>query len=202
MTDNGRGEDYLEYAIKTYRFFEYLENDSGVFYDYMAFHRDEEGEISGISRIDKSVFSYNTGSPITAAIELYKITGEEKYLEDAKHWAASSDAYFAKDSDIEGLKAYKDLTWFREVLLHGYVALYPFDNTALDYIRNMENSINHAYDNHRLKGFLGYNENHMPKDWIAGFVDDDEKKRGYTLDQFPCAGIYASLAKFYQEISG
>ncbi|MCL2509295.1 MAG: glycoside hydrolase family 76 protein [Oscillospiraceae bacterium] len=195
--DNGKGDTYLEYAKKCYRFLTYLERDNGVFWDLMSFHKDADNNITGINRCDGASFSYNSGTPISSAAELYKLTGDAAYLADAIRWARSADAFFAKESAVPGVKTFTDLPWFREILLMGYIDLYEFDADALGYIENMESAINYGYENHRLNGVLGYNKNMIPRNWVNGFADEEEKKSGIALEQIPCAGIYASLAMFY-----
>jgi len=199
VTDNGKGAAYLEYAQRCYRFLTYMENDSGVFWDLMRFHKDEGNNIVGIDKREGASFSYNSGTPINSAVELYKATGDPAYLDDAKRWARNADAFFAKDSAAPGVPAFTDLPWFREILLMGYIDLYEFDADALGYIENMEASINYGYENHRLNGVLGWQKNIIPRDWVAGFADEDAKKSAAALEQIPCAGIYASLAMFFSK---
>jgi len=200
VADNGKGESYLGYAQKCYRFLRYMEHDNGAFWDLMRFHKDEENNITGIDARAGGCFSYNSGTPISSAVELYKATGDEVYLEDAMRWGRGADAFFAKNSPAEGVKAFTDLPWFREILLMGYIDLYEFDADALGYIENMEGSINYGYENHRLNGVLGWHKNIIPRDWVDGFRDEDAMKSAVALEQIPCAGIYASLARFYGNI--
>jgi len=195
--DNGKGGSYLNYAQRCYRFVKYLERDNGVFWDLMRFHKDTGNNITGIDKAEGASLTYNSGTPISSAVELYRATGDAAYLEDAKRWGRSADLFFAKNSPVPGVKAFTDLPWFREILLMGYIDLYEFDGDALAYIQNMEDSLNYGYENHRLNGVLGYNENIIPRDWVDGFKDEDAKKSAAALEQLPCAGIYASLAMFY-----
>jgi len=199
VTDNG--EYYLEYAKKSYRFLRYLEReDNGVFWDLMRFHKDADNNVTGIHKLDGASWSYNSGTPISSAIELYKETGDAAYLEDASRWGYSADQYFARESTVPGVKTFVDLPWFREILLMGYIDLYEYDKEALGYIQHMEEAINYGYEHHRLKGVLGFNKNIIARDWVDGFKDSAAKKNTYTLEQIPCAGIYASLAMFYKAI--
>ena len=198
VADNGKGAEYLDYAQKCYRFLGYLEQPNGVFWDLMRFHKDSGNTITGIDRAEGGALTYNSGTPISSAVELYKATGGAAYLDDARRWARGADAYFAKSSAVPGVKRFTDLPWFREILLMGYIDLYEFDADALGYIQNMEGSINYGYENHRLNGVLCWNRNIIPRDWAEGFRDDEaEKQNAAALEQIPCAGIYASLAVFY-----
>lgn len=196
VADNGKAELYLDYAQRAYRFLRYLEHDNGTFWDLMKFQKDENNRITGIDIRAGASYSYNSGTPISSAVELYQHSKDPVYLAEAKHWADSADAYFARSSDVEGLKTYTDLPWFREVLLMGYLDLYAYEPAVLEYIQNMERAINYGYETHRLKGVLGYQNNAMPVNWVNGF-GEEEAKRSVVLEQLPCAGIYASLALFY-----
>ena len=202
VADNGKGASYLEYAQKCYRFLGYLEQGNGVFWDLMRFHKDSENNITGIAGPEGGALTYNSGTPISSAVELYRATGGAAYLEDAKRWGRCADAYFARNSAVPGVKNFTDLPWFREILLMGYIDLYEFDADALGYIQNMEGSINYGYENHRLNGVLGYNKNIIPRGWVDGFADEDARKTAAALEQIPCAGIYASLAGFYASLEG
>lgn len=193
-------ELYLNKAVKSYNFLQYLVRSDGVFHDLMRFSKDSENNITGILRPDGPPYSYNSGSPITGAVELYRATGASKYLDTAKYWAASADTYFAKDSDVDGLKKYPSGNiWFNLILLNGYVALTPYDaeNTAV-YIAHMQNSIDYAYDNYITRRSLLYGPS-LPGDWINGWGDQDQKDI-WVLNASSQAEIYATLAIYQQSL--
>ncbi|MCC8023330.1 MAG: glycoside hydrolase family 76 protein [Clostridiales bacterium] len=186
------GEDtYLQHAKSAYNFLQYLENEDGVFDDLMRFEKDESNRITGILGKDASVYAYNSGSPITAAVELYQITGEARYLEDAQRWARQADAYFAQPSGVAEIPAYPvdTTTWFNLILLNGYVALAPYDSAAETYIAHMQASIDYAYENHRSRGIFGINRDILPANWIDG----GQGLRAVSLDVSAAAEIYATL---------
>ena len=199
----GGNETYLKYAKAGYNFLSYLENDVGVFHDLMRFEKDTENNITAIGGPDPTAYAYNSGSPITAAVELYRVTNEQKYLDDAIHWAQSADAYFAKDSAVPGVKEYPvhTTTWFNLILLNGYTALYPYWNGVLPFIENMRGSIDYAYENHRTKGIGPWHKDILPRNWVGGFQEDDGF-RAWALDVSAAAEIYATLHAFYAEIAG
>lgn len=200
VADNGKGDQYLDYAIKSYRFLKYLERSDGVFHDLMRFHKGEGNVILSVAGPDGPPYSYNSGAPITAAVELYERTGETHYLDDAKRWAACADAYFARDTQTQGLKAYTDLVWFREILLNGYAAVLKYDPSVLSYIQNMENSVNHAYDCYRMRGVFCLYKGFLPADWVNGYAGlfSDDRLMSSALSQIPHAGIYATPAEIYR----
>jgi len=190
---------YLDYAKSTYNFLSYLENNDGVFHDLMRFYKDAQNNITGIKEHDPAVYAYNSGSPITAAMELYRVTAEDGYLQDAKHWATAADAFFARPSAVDGVRQYPSgdaKVWFNLILLNGYVALAPYAAEADDYIEHLRGSVNYAYDNYRSKGFIGLNENILPTDWVGGFPKDGQYSP-IALDVSAAAEIYATLYAYY-----
>ena len=188
-------EIYLEHAVKSYNFLQYLVRPDGVLFDLMVFRKDSENNITGIIHPDGPPYSYNSGSPITGAVELYRATGEIKYLDTAKYWAKSADAYFARDSGVDGLKSYPaGNIWFNLILLNGYAALAPYDaeNTGV-YIAHMQNAIDYAYDHYLTKGLKPVYGQFIPNDWINGWGSQNPKEI-WVLDASSQAEIFATLA--------
>jgi hypothetical protein len=178
VADNGKGASYLNYAKKCYRFLRYLEHDNGAFWDLMRFHKDADNNITGIDARAGGNFSYNSGTPISSAVELYKITGDGDYLADAVRWGRGADAFFARESPVPGVKAYTDLPWFREILLMGYIDLYGFDTDALGYIHQLRLREPPPERRARLA------EEHLPQKlggWLQG-RGRDEEPRGLGAD--------------------
>ena len=190
---------YLDHAEKSYNFFKLLEKPEGVFWDLMRFEKDEDNQIIGVKEAAGHSYSYNSGSPITAAIELYLATGGKGYLADAKRWAKAADEYFAKDSDIPGVKRYpRGNIWFHQILLNGYTALAPFDRENADrYINHMQSAIDYAYDNYVTKAEF-FSGPFMPDDWYLGWGDKDPKNVD-VLNAGAQAEIYISLALYNQK---
>lgn len=71
--DNKKKQDYLNQSIKIYAWLRDNLYDNGAVYDNM----------NGRGDIGRAVFTYNQGTFIGAAHELYKITGKKQYLEEA-----------------------------------------------------------------------------------------------------------------------
>ena len=192
ITGNGT---YLEHAEKSYNFLQYLVRPDGVLHDLMRFNKDSENNITGIIHPDGPPYAYNSGSPITGAVELYKATAETKYLDTAKYWAASADAYFAKDSGVDSLKSFPTGNiWFNLILLNGYTALAPYDaeNTAV-YINNVQKSIDYAYEHYLTKSRRPVYGQYLPNDWINGWGSQNPKDV-WVLDTSSQAEIFATLA--------
>lgn len=192
-------EKYLTHARAAYNFLSYLENENGVFYDLMRFEKDSENNITAIGGYDPTAYAYNSGSPITAAAELYKITGEQRYLNDAIRWASAADRYFARDS-AAGVKEYPvdTTTWFNLILLNGYAALYPYWNGVQPFIQNMLGSIDYAYENYRTRGMGPVHKDVLPRNWVGGFANETDFK-AMALDVSAAAEIYATAAALQNE---
>ena len=185
-------QPYLDCALKAYRCLFYLENEKGTFNDNMRFKKDEGNNILAFDSLDRAVYTYNSGSPIAAAVELYKATGEPGYLEDALYWAACADREFARPDG----GYVKQLHWFHLILLGGFAKLLEFDESGAvaGYIARLRSGFDYAYENYRSQGYLGVMENLLPKDLLGGFDLSDTGYRPSPLEPGAAAEIYAILA--------
>ncbi|TLU99333.1 glycoside hydrolase family 76 protein [Dyadobacter luticola] len=112
-------KEYLTTAVKLYDWTkETLRAPEGVYYDAI--------KIPDL-KIDSARYTYNTGTMLQASVLLYSLTGEGKYLDEAKALAAGSKAYFYKKNRLP------DNYWFNVVLLRGFEELYKVDKTAGDF---------------------------------------------------------------------
>lgn len=186
-------ETYLVCAKNAYNFVKTLVTPDGVFYDLMRFNKNENNVPVGVMNIDTATYTYNSGSPITGAVELYKVTGDESYIEDAKYWAESAYNYYAKDT-AAGIKEYPSRTWFVLVLLNGFCALKPYDDNCKTYINSYLEGINYAYDNYRSESFLRFGGTVIPHSWANGFGAENDDTFIQTVASN--AEIYARLAVF------
>ncbi|MES2828751.1 MAG: glycoside hydrolase family 76 protein [Bacteroidota bacterium] len=97
---------YLDTALKIFNWTnDKLKSPDGLYYDNI--HTKDGG-------LDKTKFSYNTGTMLESSVYLYEITGDKKYLNAANAMAESSLAYFY------GNGKFRDGYWFNAVLLRGY----------------------------------------------------------------------------------
>lgn len=194
-------ETYLAHAVKAYNFLQYLVRPDGVFHDLMVFEKDANNSITGVVHPAGPPYSYNSGSPITGAVELYRATGEAGYLTTAKYWAQAADAYFAKDS-AAGVKDYPaGNVWFHSILLNGFTALAPYDAQAAVYIGHMEESIDYAYEHSLSAGCPPFGARCLPDDWADGWGDKNPKEQ-WVLDAAANATVYATLAEYHRPRGG
>jgi rhamnogalacturonyl hydrolase YesR len=122
-------ESYLDTALMIYNWTnEKLQSPSGLYYDNI---KTSDGSLN------KTIFSYNTGTMLQSNIYLYELTGEKKYLEKANAIADSSLAYFY------GGEKFKDHYWFNAVLLRGYQHLLKH-NPDLKYIKGFKKCLDNV----------------------------------------------------------
>ncbi|QQL49987.1 glycoside hydrolase family 76 protein [Mucilaginibacter ginkgonis] len=135
--------------------------------------------------LNRTFWSYNTGSLIEAAVMLYRFTGKESYLIQAKALAKDSHAFYKAAKHDEHLTYRIDLPWFMAVLFRGYEALYKVDKNDL-YISALEHDINYAWENSRDKFGL------VTHSWTTN--PQDIKKPKWLLDEACIAEIYGRLS--------
>lgn len=98
--------------------------------------------------INYAKWTYNSGAMIQNAALLYKITGEEAYLADAKAWAQASYNVFTREVP-QGRFFVPHDPWFTAVLLRGYLELYELDENAT-YINTLVDNVDYAWQHARL----------------------------------------------------
>ena len=139
-------------------------------------------------KVDETKYSYNSGQMIQAAALLYKLTGEEHYLEDAKKTASGSFNYFLEPYPDTDFPRFKDgNTWFHAIMLRGFLELESIDsqNEYVDvFVKNMDFAWNHMRDD---QGFFGTH-------WSL----KKENRRKWLLNQFAMVEMFARLAKVQQ----
>ena len=131
----------------------------------------------------KHYYTYNTGTMIQSSVRLYKITGEKKYLENAKRLSEGSYNFYVKKT-TDGVSYIKDLPWFVVVLFRGYQELYEVDGNP-KYINAIIESADYAWENARDEAGLIYN------DWTG--QNDEKKTPKWLLDESCMAELYARI---------
>lgn len=204
-----KSDYYLDFAKKVYAFQrDNLKRDDGVYDDMLA--GDDSGgkvvyeEINGQTyRKHTSLFnrvgpaySYNSGTMLSGAADLYRVTKEGKYLSDLQNLVAASFKYFAdKDAEREGYYSY-DISgfgnWFNGVLFRGYVDAYPFDIKAGTPIQSFQDNLDYAWDNHKYGSML-------PNNLLLGWGKTQSMQRIEAMFTFAYAAEYAVLARYKTE---
>jgi len=140
--------------------------------------------------------TYNSGTMLSGAADLYRATGDNVYLEDAKKLSDASFQYFAKQGqtlpeyytyDISGFR-----NWFNGVLMRGYVDVHPDYEKAGDYIASFQRNLDYGYANFLYKGFL-------PTNLLVGWSRDNGKNNTEGMFNFAFAAEYAVLSRYELE---
>jgi len=203
-----KSDYYLNFAKKIYAWQkQYLLRSDGVYDDMMGGCSPGNPEteiINGVTYRKGSTcrdvagppYSYNSGTMLSGAADLYRTTGDAVYLSDAKKLSDASFKYFAKLGDTKpGYYTY-DISgfsnWFNDVLMRGYVDVYPSYNNTNAYIDSFQQNLDCGYDNFFYKGFL-------PTNLLVGWSHDNNNNKQEGLFTFAFAAEYAVLARYELE---
>jgi predicted alpha-1,6-mannanase (GH76 family) len=203
-----KSDYYLDFAKKVYAWQKkYLLRSDGVYDDFRGGDNNKVNDtevINGVTYkkhvpLDGSVgpaYSYNSGSILSGVADLYRATGSNEYLEDAKKLSDTSFSYFAKlgatkpgyyTYDISGFN-----NWFNGVLMRGYVDIYPSYKNAATSINSFQHNLDYGYDNFIYEGFL-------PTNLLVGWSRDNSNNKVEGMFAFAFAAEYAVLARYELE---
>lgn len=141
-------------------------------------------------------YSYNSGSMLSGAADLYRATSQSTYLNDLRNLSDASFSYFAKlglsrpgyyTYEINGFN-----TWFNGVLMRAYVDAYENHDAAADYINTFQQNLDYGYKNYLYNGFL-------PTNLLVGWSRDNNNNRTEGMFSFTFAAEYAVLARYELE---
>jgi len=139
---------------------------------------------------NKVKWTYNSGAMLSNAVLLFKITKDQKYLNDAKELAAATFKHFTVASDQVSRKFPDHDAWFNTVLFRGYLDFFEVDpdkNSA--YIDAFIKNADYAWNNARTSQGFFY------EDWSGG-------KRGrseWLLHQACMIEVYGRIALYKNE---
>ncbi|TDS09784.1 glycoside hydrolase family 76 protein [Sphingobacterium paludis] len=162
-----------------------LEQINGVSYRRGTTCRDRVGP----------AITYNSGTMLSGAADLYRVTQDGKYREDGAALANASFSYFAKKGvnvaehytfDISGFR-----NWFNGVLMRGYVDLYPAHKASDAYIAAFQQNLDYAYEHYFHNGLL-------PTNLLVGWNRDRGKNDTEGMFTFAFAAEYAVLSRYEQ----
>lgn len=197
-----KADHYLGFAKDVYDWQKrnLLVPETGVYDDFMGGGGDIKYEtIDGVryrcntpepDRVGPA-YSYNSGTMLSGASDLYSATGESVYLEDLKTLSDKSFAKFAKASSAH--KGYYEFdlngfnTWFNGVLMRAYQESLPYNSGNSAYLKAYQDNLDYAYDNYLYEGML-------PTSLLAGWNRDRQKNNTEGMFQFTFGSEYAVLA--------
>ena len=200
-----KSDYYLEFAEKIYDWQKkYLLRADGVYDDMMGGCSPGGPETETINGIvyrkgitcrDKvgPAITYNSGTMLSGAADLFQVTGDSKYLDEAMSLSDASFNHFAVlgqtkpgyySFDISGFR-----NWFNGVLMRGYVDVYPAYDGVADYIDSFQKNLDYGYENFLYNGFL-------PTNLLVGWSYNNSNNKTEAMFNFAFAAEYAVLAKY------
>lgn len=200
-----KSEYYLTFAKKIYSWQKkYLLRSDGVYDDMMGGcspGRPETITVFGQvyrkgttcrDRVGPAI-TYNSGTMLSGAADLYRATSDNLYLEDGQKLTDASFKYFAKlgatkpgyyTYDISGFR-----NWFNGVMMRGYVDLYPSYKNVSACIDTFQQNLDYGYENFLHNDFL-------PNNLLVGWSRDNNNNRVEGMFTFAFAAEYAVLARY------
>jgi len=203
-----KGEYYLDFARKIYDWQQkYLLRSDGVYDDMMGGCTPGSPQTETVNgtvyrkgttcadRVGPAI-TYNSGTMLSGAADLFRATGDNLYLQDATELSDASFQYFARLGEtIPGYYTY-DISgfrnWFNGVLMRGYVDVYPSYKGVADYIDSFQRNLDYGYDNFIYEGFL-------PTNLLVGWSYDTNNNKTEAMFSFAFAAEYAVLARYQLE---
>lgn len=137
-------------------------------------------------KIGRAKFPYNSGQMLQAAVLLYEVGKEKRYLEDAQAIAKSAHGYFFHEEEERAGKRFRLLKnsdiWFIAVMMRGFVELYQVDRDPV-YLQSFKDNLDYAWENLKDENGLFY------KDWKG----ERKNNKKWLLDQAAMAEMNARL---------
>lgn len=155
-------KDVLDFAKRLYEWLvdNLRDPDDGCYWN----DKQASGEIT------KTKWTYNSGAMISNGVLLYKITGEQEYLDQASSTAEGSYNYFVRPNGDLAL-AYPDHDpWFTIKLVNSYIDIAPYYSNAKNFIDTFIYFLDYAYDHARTEEGFFY------EDWTGA-----SEGRSYSL---------------------
>lgn len=99
---------YLEWSLRMYEWTnENLQRPDGLFSDHV--------DLAGT--IEPTVWSYNQGVPVGVNVLLYEVTGEKRYLDEARRIADAAYRYYVEEGRLDDQPAFFNSIFFKNLLL-------------------------------------------------------------------------------------
>jgi hypothetical protein len=167
---------YLNWGKKFYAWmYQNLRDSTGVY--------SNDKKLNGT--VNRTFWTYNSGSVLEAAVLLYQFTGEKHYLVEAQQLARAAHQHFSQVPHNKALTFKIDVPWFVTVLFRGYEALYHQDKNY-QYLAAIEKDLNYAWENSRDQYGL------ITHSWTPNPAE--LKKPKWLLDEGCIAELYARLS--------
>ena len=170
---------YIWYAESAYHWVmeTCLDPNDGCFFDFCAANIACDYRVSTenirIEGMNQKKFDYTSGSMISAAVEFYRLTGEESWLDEAVVLMQDMFDYFALPYEIDGHTYYYFPTegnsqWMNSVTLYGLYELSEFRyEECLPVINAFMEGINYGFDHYLLDGYISP---YYLDGWLEGYT--------------------------------
>ena len=112
----------------------------------------------GSEQINTTKWTYNAAMMIMSAINLYEISDDQEYLDEAVTTARSAHSKFTKVTSGRIFYPPND-SWFNVELLTAYIQLSQYDSKTKDYVEVFKDNMDYAWENARN------NEGQFYEDW-------------------------------------
>ncbi|MCT1530931.1 glycoside hydrolase family 76 protein [Sphingobacterium daejeonense] len=139
-------------------------------------------------------FTYNSGTMISGAVDLYEATKDAKYLKEATDLGEASFKQFAfLGKDVAqyysfGTDGFKN--WFNGILMRGYRDLALVNEDSEKYLSAFQKNLDYGYEKFNHGGFL-------PTDLLKGWSKEKDGQGVEGMFMFTYAAQYAVLAEHY-----
>lgn len=120
--------------------------------------------------INTTKWTYNSGAMIASGVRLYKITGEDHYLNEAKATADGAYNYFVRSRNGIALCYPLNDPWFTIKLVRAYIELEPYHENCSRYIETFVADLERAWKDGRNDKGLFY------EDWSGKNINPDRDK--------------------------
>lgn len=201
-----KSDYYLKYAKAVYEWQKkYLLRSDGVYDDFMggcdpncdiAYETVNGVQYRKHTNLKDRVgppYSYNSGTMLSGAADLYAETGDAEYVDDIDRLTRATFGYFAaKDANVTGYYSY-DVTgfndWFNNVLMRGYVDAYPAFKYTASCIKSFQDNLDYGYKHFLYKSML-------PTNLLVGWSLTKSNNNIEGMFTFSFAAEYATLAQY------
>ncbi len=200
---------YLDYAKKIYDWQKTtLLRSDGVYHDMrggcvpncdIVYETINGVRYRGNTKLTESVgeaLSYNCGSMLSGAADLYRATRHSEYLDDFRQLTNASFGYFAKlDLNVTGYYTYTVAgfnNWFNGIMMRGYLDGHKLDSSVAAPLSSFQANLDYAYSNFLKEGLL-------PPNLLVGWNLDRGKNNIDGQFIFAYAAEYAGLARYELE---
>lgn len=139
--------------------------------------------------INKTKWTYNTGVMISSGIRLYRITGENRYIDQAIASADGAYNYFVRPIGKLALSYPDHDPWFNVKLAKAFIELIPYHPNTKNYVETFINNLNYAYDHARTTAGFYF------EDWTGA----SEKRKESLLMQAAALESLGLIAKYKKQ---